>query len=494
MWLINTATYELEPFTGSKNIPSYAILSHTWGKDKDEVSFKEMVRGVESSPTANREGFKKIKMTCRLARKEHHLDYAWPKSQRFQDCKWFSRGWTLQELLAPRDILFFDASWTCRGTKQTLRVEISANSRIDVDVLMGTRSLEDIPIAVRMSWASTRETRREEDEAYCLLGIFDVNMPMLYGEGQKAFFRLQEEIIKKSADMSIFAWMALEVNPPLYTGLLARSPADFRHSGVATICDYGHFDPAPFSINNRGVSLQTILYRKTTTGLHIMPVNCKLEGEKAPKYDPHSSRHGPHGIYLRQVGRLDFVRAFPSRIVNAISNDSTTRFQVATQLSTEQALFIDQHVTFIRSPCDFIGDFYLSSKAVHPIGCYDPSQRIIYAGHTGTFLGYFHFEPEWTKEFDTFYFIFRFDRSRGKDPWRYALLSGRHWTHKQPYRAHYASYSRSFFAPGKEMSLRLPRVDDESKAKKVVLTIVPPESREDRTPWSRTVEFAVMDE
>ncbi|KAH7313180.1 heterokaryon incompatibility protein-domain-containing protein, partial [Rhexocercosporidium sp. MPI-PUGE-AT-0058] len=298
MWLINTTTYELEPFTGSKNIPPYAILSHVWGKDKDEVAFKEMIRGVGSSPTATKEGFKKIKMTCRLARKEYHLDYAWvdtccidksssaelseainsmfnwyqrakicfvfladlqPKSQKFGDCKWFTRGWTLQELLAPRDILFFDVTWSYRGNKQTLKAEISANSRIEVDVLTGERSLQDIPIAVRMSWASNRETSREEDEAYCLLGIFDVNMPMLYGEGQKAFVRLQEEIIKRSADTSIFAWMALEENPPLYTGLLARSPADFRYSGIATICDHGHFDPAPFSINNRGVSLQTIL-------------------------------------------------------------------------------------------------------------------------------------------------------------------------------------------------------------------------------------------
>jgi hypothetical protein len=74
-------------------------------------------------------------------------------------------------------------------------------------VLNGKISLVDIPVAVRMSWAAGWNTTRKEDEAYCLLGIFNVNMPMLYGEGPKAFLRLQEEIIKENPDMSIFAWI-----------------------------------------------------------------------------------------------------------------------------------------------------------------------------------------------------------------------------------------------------------------------------------------------
>ena len=77
MWLINTSTFQLEMFTGSNNIPPYAILSHTWGRDKDEVIFKEMLPGVEMSPAAEKEGFKKIQMTCTIARAEHDLDYAW---------------------------------------------------------------------------------------------------------------------------------------------------------------------------------------------------------------------------------------------------------------------------------------------------------------------------------------------------------------------------------------------------------------------------------
>jgi Heterokaryon incompatibility protein (HET) len=77
MWLINTSTYRLEMFSSSKSIPPYAILSHTWGDEKDEVAFREMTPDVESSPTAEKEGFMKIKIACIKARTDHGLKYAW---------------------------------------------------------------------------------------------------------------------------------------------------------------------------------------------------------------------------------------------------------------------------------------------------------------------------------------------------------------------------------------------------------------------------------
>ena len=251
-------------FSSSKSIPPYAILSHTWGDEKDEVAFKEMTSDVESSPTAEKEGFMKIKIACIKARIDHGLKYAWvdtccidksssaeltkainsmfkwyqravvcfvflkdldPETDSLENCNWFRRGWTLQELIAPRDISFFDKTWRNYGDKQKLGGEIARISGISEDVLMGKQPLADVPVAVRMSWAAMRETTREEDIAYCLLGIFDVNMPMLYGEGEKSFIRLQEEIIKESPDMSIFAWKASTGMD--YSGLLARSPASF---------------------------------------------------------------------------------------------------------------------------------------------------------------------------------------------------------------------------------------------------------------------------
>jgi Heterokaryon incompatibility protein (HET) len=124
----------------------------------------------------------------------------------FQNSSWFSRGWTLQELLAPRTIKFFDSGWNFIGMKAELVSYIAERSGIDAGFIEARIALEQASVAEKMSWVSRRQTTREEDMAYCLLGIFDVNMPLLYGEGKKAFMRLQLEIIRKSDDESIFAW------------------------------------------------------------------------------------------------------------------------------------------------------------------------------------------------------------------------------------------------------------------------------------------------
>jgi hypothetical protein len=119
-------------------------------------------------------------------------------------CRWFTRGWCLQELIAPPEVRFFDEGWTDIGTRTSCTRLISRITRIPLGVLENSQRMYDMPVARRMSWASTRHTTRVEDQAYCLLGLFDVNMPMLYGEGPKAFLRLQEEIMKRSSDLSIF--------------------------------------------------------------------------------------------------------------------------------------------------------------------------------------------------------------------------------------------------------------------------------------------------
>ena len=108
-------------------------------------------------------------------------------SRQLQSSEWFDRGWNLQELLAPREVNFYDKHWHFIGTKSSLSGNISTRTKIAADMLCGTKTLPDYSIAQRMSWASRRVTTRDEDIAYCLLGIFDVNMPLLYGEGEKAF-------------------------------------------------------------------------------------------------------------------------------------------------------------------------------------------------------------------------------------------------------------------------------------------------------------------
>jgi hypothetical protein len=149
--------------------------------------------------------------------------------------RWFTRGWTLQELIAPPTVKFYGRDWREIGTKWSLQKIISEVTGIPVEVLT-TGDLRDISVAQRMSWASRRETTRHEDLAYCLMGLFDVNMPILYGEGERAFTRLQEEIINISNDHSLFAWQALKdsLSDRIYRGLLADFPSDFVHSSQIT--------------------------------------------------------------------------------------------------------------------------------------------------------------------------------------------------------------------------------------------------------------------
>ncbi|KAH6697092.1 heterokaryon incompatibility protein-domain-containing protein [Plectosphaerella plurivora] len=230
-----------------ENIPAddipnhpYAILSHTWGLD--EVVFTDVANGTARAKPA----FAKVAFTCRQAARDG-LEYAWIDSccidkassaelseainsmfpwyraavccyalledyhhetlvpSALSRCRWFTRGWTLQELLAPSTVTFHAASGTCIGTRESLCRHIADITRIDADILTGELPLGAASVAKRMSWAANRQTTRLEDTAYCLLGIFDVNMPMLYGEGARAFVRLQEEIMKTTDDESLFA-------------------------------------------------------------------------------------------------------------------------------------------------------------------------------------------------------------------------------------------------------------------------------------------------
>lgn len=124
----------------------------------------------------------------------------------FEESRWFTRAWTLQELLAPQSIEFLDKNWVHIGNKESLEARIAAITGIEELYLHSPDEVFSANIAQRMSWAAKRQATRIEDKAYCLLGIFDINMPLLYGEKDKAFHRLQEEIMKISTDHSLFAW------------------------------------------------------------------------------------------------------------------------------------------------------------------------------------------------------------------------------------------------------------------------------------------------
>ena len=148
-------------------------------------------------------------------------------NSQFAKSRWWTRGWTLQELIAPYDLDFYDSKYRRIGSKAELFRVVNLITKIDEKVLLDHRLLPSISIAKRMSWAARRATTRVEDMAYSLLGLFQINMAMLYGEGWNAFIRLQEEIIKTTHDHSIFAWT---VGDTYSTHILAPAPKYFDKS------------------------------------------------------------------------------------------------------------------------------------------------------------------------------------------------------------------------------------------------------------------------
>ncbi|THV00571.1 HET-domain-containing protein, partial [Dendrothele bispora CBS 962.96] len=294
MYLLDTSRLHLSEFPGNQ-IPPYAILSHTWGEG--EITFQD-IRSPESDATRKKAAFRKLRGCCNLAR-QHGFQWVWidtccinkdssaelseainsmyryyqdaevcyaylpdvirnenPRyvNSSFRKCRWFTRGWTLQELLASSTVIFMDVDWVEIGTKSSLQDVITAVTGIPAEVLLDDDP-QNISIATKMSWAAMRETTREEDRAYCLMGIFGVHMPTLYGEGlSNAFMRLQLEIIKSSRDRSIFAWRA-PVGSSEERGLLAKSPFEFR-----TCRDVGVSDESrgisPYSMTNHGLCIQ----------------------------------------------------------------------------------------------------------------------------------------------------------------------------------------------------------------------------------------------
>ncbi|KAK5720307.1 hypothetical protein LTR15_007581 [Elasticomyces elasticus] len=161
--------------------------------------------------------------------------------------------WTSQELLAPPAVLFYNANNVLLGTRDSLAFIISEISDIGLDFVTRKVNIHDAGIAQRMSWAPSRESTRSEDQAYALLGIFDVNMPLLYGEGTKAFARLQEQIIAHSDDQSILVWGLWAPKDHDLEGVLAFAPSDFDGSGQVTV---PRSATHPYHVHSYGVTNQ----------------------------------------------------------------------------------------------------------------------------------------------------------------------------------------------------------------------------------------------
>lgn len=129
-----------------------------------------------------------------------------PASETGGTCRWFNRGWTLQELVAPRVVVFLGKDWGLIGIKSSLADILAEVTGIEVDILTHRKRLHEVSVATRMSCASNRKTTRVEDQAYSLFGMFGINLPIIYGEGDRAFLRLQKEILQAIPDQSLFVW------------------------------------------------------------------------------------------------------------------------------------------------------------------------------------------------------------------------------------------------------------------------------------------------
>ncbi|KAF8878275.1 hypothetical protein CPB84DRAFT_1794272, partial [Gymnopilus junonius] len=263
MRLINAKTMMVEDFWNK--VPVYAILSHTWGDEEalldgftyvwvdtcciDKTSSSELSEAINSMYKWYQEAEVCYAYLVDVSASENAFDV----DSQFRRCKWFTRGWTLQELIAPLSLVFYDKKWMEIGTKSSLRKVITQVTNISKQVLLVNHSGE-ISIAARMLWAANRQTTRIEDMAYCLLGLFGINMPILYGEGQNAFTRLQREIIATSDDHTIFAWTGGHGGAG-GAGLLAKSPADFTGASHLAHQKVDN-NRSPYNITNVGLSIE----------------------------------------------------------------------------------------------------------------------------------------------------------------------------------------------------------------------------------------------
>ena len=316
----------------SNEIPEYAILSHTWGADSEEATFQDLMNGTGT----DKPGYDKIRLCAKQADLDG-LKYSWvdtccidksssaelseainsmfrwyseakvcyaylsdvnlatdscseehlstSREDFLKNSRWFTRGWTLQELLAPKQVIFFDSSWRKLGEKMSYCETISSITGIDNTNLLHPSNIFKEIFATRMFWAAKRKTSRPEDIAYCLMGLFNVHMPLLYGEGEdKAFQRLQFELFKLAPSTSLLTWggyferpidpkgdqsrifpSSLTVRP-----ILAQSPSLFFQRPAFHRLHTSN-DARPCVITNRGIEVQLLVITHQTWFVLVGP-------------------------------------------------------------------------------------------------------------------------------------------------------------------------------------------------------------------------------
>ncbi|KAH8904947.1 HET-domain-containing protein [Coniochaeta sp. PMI_546] len=361
MRLIDVDSWSLEPPTVRPR--RYAILSHTWGDD--EISLQQLSSGIRAG-----KGWAKIDQACDQATKQG-CDYLWVdtccidktnstelseainsmfrwyaeaevcfahlsdvpsdddvkhRHSQFRKSRWFKRGWTLQELLAPKEVHFFSQDWTYLGSKAELKHLVEEITKIPSEVLVNgecrppSRSIGEI-----FSWASGRMTTLEEDMAYSLLGLLNINIPLIYGEGTAAFTRVQEELLRRYDDESIFAWEAPPneaITRPL-CGLLSPTVAYFQasHRFVKPRI-WTRLDSGPIMITNKGIALDLpLIPDEKVRGQHLALLNCRIVGLNEAVVQP--------AIRVQHLGGKQYARIDVRHIHDILISVSQTELCIS---------------------------------------------------------------------------------------------------------------------------------------------------------------------
>jgi hypothetical protein len=229
-----------------------------------------------------------------------------PLLESFKKSKWFTRGWTLQELLAPVKSQFYDNSWRLIAGRAYLAKQINEATGIAEKFLWGPAEVREqyiasACVAKKMNWLTRRKTSRAEDMTYCMLGLLGISMPLLYGEGEKAFLRLQMQIISTTDDESIFAWglpgHGSLKHEHLGDGMLALRPSCFVGSDRVEIYRESErvVDRLPYAMTNRGLQLNVVPDLSEVPDLEYkLELNCYERSEN----DPYNDRKRPIEILL----------------------------------------------------------------------------------------------------------------------------------------------------------------------------------------------------
>ncbi|KAK7972323.1 ankyrin repeat-containing protein [Apiospora saccharicola] len=390
MRFINTSTFKFRELSDAEVRcleNGYSILSHRWTWGSDEITYHDIL-ALDANVKA-KGGYSKFAGACALA-KALGYDLLWDDTccinktdsvelgeainsmyhwyaesalciayleevdtaEHIEQSEWFSRGWTLQELIAPNTVQFYDTDWTLLGDKSSLSDVLVRKTGIPADVLGNKKEPRACSVAQRMSWAAGRTTGRLEDRAYSLMGLFDVNMPMIYGERERAFLRLQQQIIANSTDESIFAWdLALLKSDSrgvdqVYSGMMAPSPACFARSG--DLVSLG--GSAGFHINQFGLNIS----------LPATPITPPLGMNRVLLNVGHLEVGGQYALFLHESGETKYVRVCSSKGEGS----------VMTEMSPQELVHVKTPLVVTEPPVYIYPGFWLRRLSYDPSHCH----------------------------------------------------------------------------------------------------------------------------